>query len=211
MIYVKTEDAALWYLVERILRTFDKNINLQQMPLARGVQNFKSSLPKLNEMAKTGFYCVGACDADENILCPAQQIHNWIKATRHPNLVVRLAVREAEAWMLADDKGFSEYFKVSLAVVRRDARSPEQLADPKKRLLELIAAGGLRPTRKEAILPQPIGVTASIGINYHSEIEKFINTRWCPMRASANAPSLQRAITAFRGLVERYQTAHVLP
>jgi hypothetical protein len=211
MIIIAAEDAALLSLAERIFRDIDSQIPLDPQPALGGKISFKNNLPKLNNRAKAGRFCVALCDSDQNIFCPAQQIRNWIGVPQHHNLVVRLAVQEAEAWILADSDGFSDYFLVDRKRIYRMAAHPESLRDPKQCLLQLVKSGRFPPSRKRDMLPVAPAVSSKGGMLYNTEIKKFIESHWCPERASANAPSLQRAIAAFRVLVERYQTAHVLP
>jgi hypothetical protein len=204
MIIIAAEDAALLSLAERILRSLDDQIPLDPEPALGGKINFKRNLPKLNNRAKAGRFCIALCDSDQDTFCPAQQIRNWIGVSQHHNLVVRLAVQEAEAWILADSDGFSDYFLVDRKRIYSMAGTPESLRDPKKCLLQLVKSGRFPSSRKRDMLPDASAVSSKGGMLYNAEIKKFIASHWCPARAAVNAPSLQRAIAAFRNLVERY-------
>jgi hypothetical protein len=114
----------------------------------------------------------------------------------HPHLIFRIAVREVEAWALADHEGFGEFFGLAKGKI---PQNPEKLDDPKATLLELLraATGSRRQTQREACLPQP-GAYSKTGSDYNYWLCQFLMKPWNIDRAAQRAPSLQKALLRLR-------------
>ena len=87
------------------------------------------TVPGWNRAAK-GIPFVVLTDLDE-CECPARLIANWLSVPRHPNLLLRVAVREVEAWPLPDRANLARYLAVREDAIPTDS---EGLADPKATL-----------------------------------------------------------------------------
>ena len=66
--------------------------------------------------------------------CPSDLIGGWLTSPRHPNLILRVAVREVEAWLLADAGNLAKFLGIDEA---RIPAIPEEIRDPKAMLVEL--------------------------------------------------------------------------
>lgn len=110
-------------------------------------------------------------------------------------MILRIAVREVESWLLADRHGVAEYLGISIDVV---PRSPDELPDPRQSLFDLVRRSRRRII-KGAILP--IDRTARIGPDYNGALMGMVNDHWSRDRAAAGSPSLRRAIDA----LDRFQ------
>src|SRR3990172_7799428 len=57
----------------------------------------------------------------ENDECPPSLIRQWLPRGCHSNLVLRIAVRKVESWMLADGQAFAEFLVLQrrFALLRR--------------------------------------------------------------------------------------------
>jgi hypothetical protein len=115
----------------------------------------------------------------------------------------RIAVRELEAWLLADHMGVAEYFGISPKAIPAD---PDSEADPTLTLVNLTRGSSRRAIRK-AMVPKP-GMGVSVGPGYEAAIIEFGRQRWDLGRARVRSPSLQRAYVALRSLGQRW-AAHV--
>jgi hypothetical protein len=85
----------------------------------------------------------------DHVECAPVLIDDW--CGRHPlpkNMLFRVAVREVEAWLLADREGFSKYSGVP---VEKIPRNPESLDDPKQMLMKLIRRYGYRKIKVEVL------------------------------------------------------------
>ena len=125
--------------------------------------------------------------------CPVKLIKEWTKGEEvGKNLIFRVAVREVEAWLLGDREGMAQLLGISPAKL---PRNPENLPDPKRRLLEA-AASARRKIRSE-ICAEP-GAASAQGIGYNQILSEFALLKWSPSIASENCESLRRAILRIR-------------
>lgn len=100
-----------------------------------------------------------------------------------------VAVRETEAWLLADRKNFSHYFKVSIDLVPYD---PEKMDDPKREIVALAKKSKDSKLRK-GICP-PSNWTGPVGPDYNHHLMYFVDKFWDYRNAAEVAPSLARLL-----------------
>lgn len=118
--------------------------------------------------------------------CPLALRTDWLGKTHTPaNLMLRIAVREVESWVLADhvavrkligDKGTLPHL-------------PDDLADPKQHFLNIAK---LAPRQVRQDLVRESGAVSSQGIGYNACLTAWVQSVWCPERAAERSPSLQR-------------------
>jgi hypothetical protein len=101
-------------------------------------------------------------------------------------LLFRVAVREIEAWLIADHEGIITLFGPRVSKV---AENPDLLADPKRAILHY-AKKAPRDIRED-ILPQRNAI-ALTGLGYNRRLQDFVRTGWNPDRAAARSDSLRR-------------------
>lgn len=121
--------------------------------------------------------------------CPTALTSSWLPGGIPANCLLRIAVREVEAWLMADTEGFAQ----ALAV--RTAWIPDQvdaLADPKSEVLRLSRKSSKSSIRRD-VPPQP-GRPASIGPGYNDLLRDFVKDTWDPVRAALKSPSLARSL-----------------
>jgi hypothetical protein len=124
----------------------------------------------------------------DNEACPPALIGDWYRRLhRPPDLLLRVAVREVEAWLLADRDALADFLRIS---ARHIPQQPERLDDPKDALLRA-AMHAPRTIREELVARN--GALASQGIGYNKRLSGFVEAQWSPERASASASSLARA------------------
>lgn len=122
--------------------------------------------------------------------CPATLIGVWSRNNVVPDrFLFRVAVRQVESWLLADQESIAGLFNIAL---RRLPGNPDQLPDAKRSLLHL-ASLAPRRVREELLAEQ--GSTASQGLGYNTILRDFVNNRWDPARAATRSDSLKRART----------------
>lgn len=117
-----------------------------------------------------------------------------------PFMCFRIAVREIEAWLLADRERFASFFRVRLSDVPAE---PELLDDPKEEVIELAQRSRSRDIRLDMV-PRP-GSGRKIGPAYVSRFIEYVSDRqkgWRPERAARSAESLNRSLNRIRELVE---------
>lgn len=156
-----------------------------------GIGYIRKNIAKFNAAARSypGLYLVLA-DLDSKECAPSL-LEDWLPAAREPNLILRIAVREIESWVMADRAGLARFLGIGRSVFPRDA---DALPDPKRTLIQLAARTRKRNLR-EAIVPPP-GSTRVQGPDYNGALVPFVRKRWNPIAAAENSDSLRRAISA---------------
>jgi hypothetical protein len=181
------EDALTESLALKILRTIPTEYATQTIYNRGGNGYIKRTINGFNNGAKGMPYLVGT-DLDK-YACPSALINDWLKHPKHHNLLIRVAVREAEAWVLADGNAFAEFIGVGASNVPVDV---EALPDPKAALIGLVRRSRRKQLRDD-ICPPPHS-TSKIGPNYNARLGGFVSDIWNPAVARLRSRSLDRAM-----------------
>ena len=124
--------------------------------------------------------------------CAPSLIREWLPQGVHPNLLLRVAVREIESWILADYQGWSIFLGLNPTPLSMDV---EELGDAKAALLKTVKKS--RRSLRADLLPQK-GTSARVGPNYNGRIIEFVASHWQPEQARQRAASLDRTIRALQ-------------
>ncbi len=198
-------------LSEAVIRSLLSNAPQQlkvanSYPLKKGWQDdvgksgygyIKKSLVAFNAAAAYTPFVV-LIDGDDRP-CPPQTIADWLEGKpQHADLVCRVAIREAEAWLLADRSGLSDYLSVPEKWIPLDTA---RIKDPKRYIVRMAA----RSSRKEvrADLAPPKGSKGKTGPYYTQSLSSFAKDLWQISEASKHSESLRRAKAAIDGLSRR--------
>ena len=122
--------------------------------------------------------------------CAPVYIRQLLPSGMSQYLLLRIAVREVESWLLADREGFSQFLGIALNLVPKE---PDYIPDPKKALFDLVAKSRHRRLR-EAILPTHS--TARCGPDYNGTLIRYLTDKWDLSRAAACSGSLSRTVRA---------------
>lgn len=195
-IYVATEDEVSEAVAERLVDEANKGLVIIVQMRRGGNSYLKAKLPGLAGVAQN-IPVFLLTDLDRSP-CPSALIAQWCGALVLPQaLLLRVAVREIESWLLADEQGFAEFSGVP---GHRLPETPELLPDPKRELVGLIRKYGRR-VLKQHILPDR-GSTAPIGPGYNAVLSNFVRQVWTPARAAMRSQSLARTRMRLRELPE---------
>lgn len=126
---------------------------------------------------------------DTGLDCPPQVPATWLR-DRSDKMLLRVVVRELESWLLADSEGVAHFLCISPALL---PRSPEELADPKRTLVNL-ARRSRRKVLREAMVPRP-NISSVVGAGYTAAVEEFVTRHWSISAALARSSSLQRCVS----------------
>lgn len=138
-------------------------------------------------------------DLDHKDCAPSLR-SKWLKDVTVPKkMVFRVAVREIEAWLLADRDGIARFLGVSRARVPGNV---EQISQPKEALLAL--ARGARRELREDLLPRK-GSQAVQGLGYNLRMGQFVGEHWNIDQARMGSDSLDRAIKRICSLRELFE------
>ncbi len=112
-----------------------------------------------------------------------------------PRMVFCIAVREVEAWLLADRGGFARSFGVLRERIPMD---PETIEKPKAEIVRLARKSRFRQVRED-IVPSPPG-GAAVGPGYTVRLTRFAASGWDPRAASRRSASLRRCLARISAL-----------
>lgn len=181
------EDALTESLTFKILRTIPTEYATCTVYNRGGNGYLRQVINGFNNAARGTPFLVGT-DLDE-YECPPALIGGWLNRPKHHNLLLRVAVREAEAWVLADRDRFANFLGINVMRVPEDV---ESLTNPKETLIHL-ARSSRRKQLRDDICP-PIHSTRRVGPNYNARLGSFVTESWDPASARLNSRSLDRTM-----------------
>lgn len=162
----------------------------------RGNGYLIKKLPSLRQMANREPVLVLTDLDDTN--CAPNLLQQWSGGQAFPeNLLLRVAVRETEAWLLADRDGMANLLGISPNNI---PQNPETIDDPKRFLLNL-ARKAKREVRSELIVAK--GAVASQGLGYNRLLSSFVSEDWQLEDAINRSASLSKAVVRLRELADR--------
>ena len=179
------EDVLSLVLMEKVLAHTGRGYTVLRPLVERGVGNMRKSVPKYLSASRALPHVV-LVDLDQTP-CAPQLRGQWGVATLPRSMLFRVAVREAEAWVLADQEGFARFAGIP---INKISPAPESLADPKQALINLVRRS--RNKRLAAELVPAQGSAVSIGPLYNERLGQFVRECWNVDTAMAHAPSLAR-------------------
>lgn len=151
---------------------------------ARGFGNLKRKVANYYQMGAHGLPVLLLTDLDADP-CPGGKVLAWLGHQPSPGFLLRICVREVEAWLLADLEAMGKFLRIKPANLPSE---PESLPDPKAALIKLAQ----KAPRSIRVGLTPIG-KAPIGPDYNELLSDFIENYWSIDRACRRAPSLLRA------------------
>ena len=132
-------------------------------------------------------------DRDGDCAPPIRDV--WVP-TPAPNLCFRIAVREIEAWLIADKQTLARYLRIRADDVPEE---PEKLHYPKDVMVNLARGSRSRDIRSDIVPRENSG--RRVGPAYASRLIEYAEERWRPEVAADHAESLRRAIYCMQRLV----------
>jgi hypothetical protein len=158
----------------------------------RGKAALDARLPDYNEAARRARWLVlRDLDQDAPSAC---HLVTALLPRRAPLMRFRVAVHEAEAWLLGDRKSIADFLAVPESRIPLDADS---VLDSKQELVNIARHSRNRDIR-EGIVPERS--LRLVGPGYQTLMTQFVLEQWSPRRASRHSDSLRRCLRA----VERW-------
>jgi len=136
-------------------------------------------------------------DLDNDAHCAPTLIETWLPDPV-PLMCFRVAVRQVEAWLLADRERIASFLAVGYDRIPGD---PESLANAKETLVNLARRSRRRDIREDMVPREGSGRV--VGPAYSSRVIEFASRHWRPDVASSHAGSLCRAVKCLRSLADR--------
>jgi len=178
------EDAISEFVMAKLLKSFNGKFEIGISYNGNGYGYIRTKINGFNEASISSTFFV-LTDLDNNP-CPISLIEDWLKKPRTPNFIFRVAVREVEAWLLADRLGFAEFTGVAIANI---PTNPDLEIDPKQTLINISKRSKKRSIKNEIV---PINSNAKIGPNYNERLMEYVSNYWDIGRAMEQSESLRR-------------------
>ena len=186
-IRVVGEDALCCSLGERLVEAALPHWQLSGESIdTRGVSNFIHALPRYVEQAR--HVQAMLCIADTDGHCAVELRRRWLPPGVPGLFLLRLAVTEAESWVLADREASADFFRVALKHV---PLQPEAEPDAKRTVLRLAKLSKVRALREEMVSPTD---PTKPGAGYNLHLRRLVQLSWQARRAAGHSDSLRRAL-----------------
>ena len=190
-INLATEDSLSEAVLRKMIMHTRRSFHIGLCYSRGGITYLKRMLPGFNSGAKATLFLV-LIDFDR-AECPPFKFWEWLHFPRHHNLLLRVAVKEVESWLLADRLNFAKFLGISKDNIPADV---EGIEDPKEFLINLARRSRKRLLRED-IIPSR-GSTAKIGPNYNGCLISFVADMWDVHKATQHSPSIKRTMTVLR-------------
>jgi len=135
-------------------------------------------------------------DLDHDAECAAAARALWLPS-QSDDMCLRIAVREAESWLLADRDTLAGFMGVTMSHIPLD---PEALDDPKQALVNLARRSRRRAIREGMVPRQASG--RAVGPLYTSLVNQYVLGSWRPQVAAEYADSLRRFVLRVSELID---------
>lgn len=171
-------------------------LRLARAPLiSGGKQKLDRQLRGYNNASKHSSWLV-LRDMDHDAPC-ATALCRQLVPEPSQGLILRIAVRAIESWLIADRPGLAHYLRVPVGSVPLD---PERLSSPKDSIIRLAKRSKSEALRR-SLVPMK-GSIARVGPGYTGRISEFALTAWDPAAAVECSRSLARTILRLKSIVE---------
>ena len=160
-----------------------------------GKPNLRQRIGGFNNAARHAPWLV-LVDLDNDAECAPSLRDAWLPDPTS-NLCFRFAVREVEAWLMADAKTLASHLGGSL---NRISRTPERVNHPKDEMVNLGRRSRRGDVREDMVPRQESG--RRVGPAYASRLIEYVKNKWRPEVAARRSESLRRAILCLKRLVQ---------
>lgn len=201
-IYVSAEDELSRAVVAKLADVVSE-VEVNIVPLGHAHGGFGYIKKNLQKFCNLGVRerVIVLTDLD-SAECPPSLRASWLASVPDFDdfpeyMVFCIAVREVEAWLMADFQAFATFFSVSPSAVRKGVIN--NVVNPKEHLVTTIRESSVRSIR-EAIVPD-VRSKALVGLGYNQLLSQFVADVWMPERGASESPSLKRATDRIRALL----------
>jgi hypothetical protein len=183
------------FVDEVVVRSVLQWVNIQPVLVRShgGKTTLLRQIPKYNQAANFANWLV-VVDLDNEDCAPGYR--KQLLPQPSEGMLLRIPVREVEAWLLADAEHLAAYFNISASIF---PDRPDNENDPKQTLMNLARRSRKTDLREDIVPRQNSG--AKIGPGYPARIQEFVqHTKhpWRPEVAMQNSDSLRRCIDALK-------------
>lgn len=180
-----TEDDLGMAVAQRTIAASHRPFLIERRVVARGFGNIRRAIDKYRRASHTLPHVV-LTDLDR-VSCPAKLRRDWRAIDLPPAMLLCVAVRETESWLLGDRRGFASFAAIAEGRVPLD---PELLPDPKEFLVGLVRGSRNKGLARD--LTPSHGSPLPHGPLYVERLARFAEHAWDIDAASKRCPSLDR-------------------
>lgn len=185
------EDVLSESVASRLVNEYTRAAEIVNTIGLRGNDYLRNRLRDLNQIAAYVGPVLVLTDLDRSGGCPAELVEDWTQSiTPSPELLLRVAVLEIEAWVMADRRSLAYWLRIAQ---NRIPNRPEEVDDPKQTLIELARRSQNLDLRDGLVRSYRNGLYQP-GPDYNALLSSFVENYWEPEAARSIAPSLDRAI-----------------
>ena len=156
----------------------------------KGKQYLHAKVDAYNQAARRLPWVI-LVDLNHEVDCVPLLRASWLPDPA-PMMCFRVAIREIEAWLLADRERFSAFFSVARSRIPQNAEATD---NPKQTVIDLAKHSRRREIREEMV-PRS-GSGRDVGPAYNSRLIEFVTdttTGWRPDVAVNHSESLRRCV-----------------
>ena len=185
------EDEPSEAVLRRLVSSTGNKLGVSAVFRAQGFGNIRSRMQNFRNASHVTPHIV-MTDLD-TYACPPELLKDWGVGVLPARMLMRIAVREVESWLLADRAGVANLIKVPVVKI---PANPDGLPDPKQVLLNLARHSRSRRFMSEFVPAN--GSKAKHGPAYNQHLSAFAAQDWDSAHAALASPSLQRAMVRIK-------------
>lgn len=163
----------------------------------KGKNYLRDKISGFNNAARFSPWVV-LVDLDEDAECAPELRRSWLPEPSD-RMLLRVAVREIEAWIFGDPERLSRFLRVQRTKI---PGNPEALIDGKRSMVDLARFSRSRDIQED-LVPRP-GSGRTVGSGYSSRLSEFVldrNRGWRPQVSAGECNSLQRLLMRLDALL----------
>lgn len=181
------EDELSGFVLRKLVEELGNGLSVHSVQIMGGFGKIQTGIQRFKNASNVTPHIV-LTDLDTRV-CAPRLLKDWGVDSVTKNMLFRVAVREVEAWLLADREGVAQYLNLPLAKM---PQHPDIENDPKQTFISLVHRCKKRRLVEELV--PATGSSASIGPLYNTRMGAFVRDSWNIQRAAANSDSLSRAV-----------------
>lgn len=207
-LYISGEDRVTEAVIERVLAFCSPMFSKFKSMPARGGE-IKNKISELNNLsARKPVILLTDLDAST---CAPQLKSDLLKGeVQNEDFIINVAVDEAEAWLMADTEGFSDYFGIPSSDLPTaslnkmgGSKALMEMSFPCKSSWMFTHKYIKKSNKEELRMQIEVNGTASKGKEYNQAVVPFIKYYWNIEAAMRNSDSLTRMVNRLRSLRDR--------
>jgi hypothetical protein len=178
-------------LISAYLPKYTVNLRLRK----QGFGYLRSRIDNFQALSRTHLVFL-LTDLDSARCAPSLQ-QSWLRGrSLGPNFLFRVAIREVESWLLADEDGIRSFLKIKSIKLPANL---DTIENPKQTLLRL-ALKSPKAIRDEVCAPP--AAAAVQGPGYNIRLGAFVKDAWNHRKAAGRSESLRRTVRSLSALQE---------